>query len=145
MSVVSKSRVDAPFGNDADVVSKTAPCAAFGNDTAMFVRVRHRTLNGHHMRNGQWITKSTSFDVVRAVRINGKPRQKFLFGLGSLKEPVSQLHWFWWHAMCRLNRNISDKRQRQRIIDAMVRKGAPPFSRDQVDYFVKGWPFMAAH
>jgi hypothetical protein len=137
VSQTVKSSARRPFGNDEvsrceamhaelDVVTKSARPRAFGND-AHFVRVRRRKLNGCQHHHGRIITASSSFDVVRAVRINGKPRHKFLFGLGSLKEPTAvwALLWFWSDALRRMNDHGLDQRQRLRLIDALVRKGVP--------------------
>jgi hypothetical protein len=80
------------FGNDS--VERTAS-GTFGNDAiGGFIRVRKRKLKGGHpdMRayraatGGRVATVSMSFDLVRAVRVNGKPRHEFVLGLGSQKD-----------------------------------------------------------
>ena len=127
------------FGNDADVVSKRRGHAAVGNDTALFVRVRRRKLKGGHYR---WrtgdrtpITASASYDVVHAVRIDGKPRHQFLFGLGSLKEGNSdhEMVLFWDHAISKMKRNKLDEERRRRLMDEMIRKGVPAPLADALD------------
>jgi hypothetical protein len=144
-AVVSKCPDVGTFGNDTVVVSKSGACAAFSNYTAMFIRVRRRVLGGqrHH---GYVVKASASYDVVRAVRINGKPRQKFLLGLGSIKElatPSKQtahdLMWFWVHAVLRMRRHgLSDEQQR-RLIEALARKGVRKPSIDECTCFAEGW------
>jgi hypothetical protein len=131
-------------------VSKGPASATFGNDTAMFIRVRRRALKGGHRdwrayrkSKGLIAEASASYDVVRAVRINGKPRQKFLLGLGSLKvkerDEARDLIWFWVHAMCRMRRHgLSDEQQR-RLIAALVRKGVQKPSTDECLRFAKEW------
>ena len=109
-----------------DVVSKSGVDAAFGND-AMFVRVRRRKLKGAYRNwrgGGKPITASTSFDVVHAIRVDGKPRHKFLFGLGSLKTPHTSwgLARFWDHALHRMHRHDLDERRRLQLIAALLRK-----------------------
>jgi hypothetical protein len=60
----------------------------------MFIRVRKRRLKGMasgNIKHGLYLwgrapaSCSTSFDLVRAVRINGNPRHVFVLGLGSQK------------------------------------------------------------
>ena len=121
----------------ADVVSKRPLERTFGNDTAMFVRVRRRKLKGGHYRwrTGDRITASASYDVVHAVRIDGKPRHKFLFGLGSLKEGNSdhEMVLFWDHAISKMKRNKLDEERRRRLMDEMIRKGVPAPLADALD------------
>jgi hypothetical protein len=151
-NVVSKSPAGGTIGND-HVVSKCDPCVSFGND-AMFVRVRRRTLKGghqslraHRKHHGCLVTASASFDVVRAVRINGKPRQKFILGLGSLKTPqvrTCEIFWFWRRALFRMRRHGFDQQQRLRLIDALVRKGVPKPSYRQCEEWVRNTRFINA-
>src|SRR5262245_33360533 len=79
-AVVTKSPAVGTIGNDTAVVTKSLSGSIIGNDTAMFVRVRKRQL----LKFGA----SASYEIVRGVRVNGKPTQKFLLGLGSLKTPL---------------------------------------------------------
>jgi hypothetical protein len=138
--VVSKCRAGETSGNDAGsssdpVVSISVGAARIGNDAgAMFVRVRRRKLKGGHAdwrsyREARGIlqTDSASFDLVRAVRIDGKPRQKFLLGLGSLKFPIGEreLAWFWWRALrSMISYGLSEER-RAGVMLELERKGVP--------------------
>lgn len=122
------------------VVSKSVVSAEFGNDAgAMFVRVRRRALKSvYRQRDGTLIkATSASYDVVRAVRINGKPRQKFLFGLGSLKQPSNQGDFmsFWVHAVGRMKRHGLDDERCRCLIDGMLRKSArKPTAQECADF-----------
>jgi hypothetical protein len=60
-----------------------ARSGAFGNDNVGFIRVRRRSLTPYWEHSA---TASASYDIVRAVRIDGKPRHVFVLGLGSLKD-----------------------------------------------------------
>ena len=140
--VVSKYPVDVRIGNDGGsgassdpVVSKYRAGERSGNDAgSMFVRVRRRKLKGGHAdsryrRESRGIlqTASASFDLVRAVRIDGKPRQKFLLGLGSLKFPIGEreLAWFWWRALrSMISYGLSEER-RAGVMLELERKGVP--------------------
>ena len=121
------------FGNDAsDVGTNCVSDNTIGNDTIGFIRARHRKIKGgpRHLlnrraRNGTLATKSTSFDLVRAVRVNGKPRHQFVLGLGSQKDFEQYCtESFWRKAIYRLNKQGLDKWQRKRLLIQMVRKGA---------------------
>src|SRR5689334_23274998 len=79
--VDTKPVVNETFGNDGGESTSvdTKPCAGatFGNDG--FIRVRRRKIKGGHpdmrayrLRRGLAATTSASFDLVRAVRVNGK-------------------------------------------------------------------------
>jgi hypothetical protein len=148
-AVVTKRDTRAPFGNDtAAVVTKTHDVVTFGNDTAMFVRVRRRKLNKGADPNRfkyyrrDYLTDSASYDVVRAVRINGKPRHKFIVGLGSLKRPIErsgwELLWFWDKALGRMRRRGLSEQQRRQIIAALIRKGVPKVTKAQCKEFCEG-------
>jgi hypothetical protein len=79
---------------------------------------------------------------VRAERVNGKPRHKFVLGLGSLKEPVEHEHdviRFWVHAFYRMKRHGLDEHQRHHIANQMARKGAPLPTAEQCKNRFEGW------
>ena len=131
--VVIKSRVNATFGNDGGVVTKVTTVKSFGNYRLGFLRTRKRHLKGgaaewreYRARNGALVTSSTSFDLVRATRIDGKPRHQFVLGLGSLKDKVKdhELAWFWLRALWRMKRHGLDPEQRHALAKEMIRKGA---------------------
>jgi hypothetical protein len=71
-------------------------------------------------------TQSFSYDLVRAVRINGKPCHKFVLGFGS---PVSR--WskstigFWTRVLARTEKHGFTKDQQFQIADQLRRKGIP--------------------
>ena len=91
-----------------------------------FVRVRKRQLKGaQRARYGRPITSSASFDLVRAVRVNGRPTHRFVLGLGSQKsiDPDGPC-WFWIRAIHRMIRHGLTESQRHRLMAEMVRKGA---------------------
>jgi hypothetical protein len=71
-------------------------------------------------------TSATSFDLVRAVRVNGKPRHEFLLGLGSQKdyEDDAKVVPFWATAISQMAWHKIADHQRSRLIADMVRKGA---------------------
>jgi hypothetical protein len=84
-----------------------------------FIRVRKRKLKG-------LAASSMSFDLVRALRVNGKPRHEFVLGLGSQKDADHDwaLCQFWVHAIQRMAKRGLAEDRRQRLIAEMVRKGA---------------------
>ena len=91
-----------------------------------FIRVRKRKLKGaHQARYGRPITSSASFDVIRAVRVDGRPTHLFVLGLGSQKsiDPHGRC-WFWIRAIHRMIRYGLTECQRYRLLAEMVRKGA---------------------
>lgn len=91
-----------------------------------FIRVRNRELKGAHRdRYGRPITSSASFDVIRAVRVDGRPTHLFVLGLGSQKsiDPHGRC-WFWIRAIHRMIRYGLTECQRDRLLAEMVRKGA---------------------
>ena len=131
--VVSKAGAGARIGNDG-VVSKCRVDETIGNDVAMFVRVRRRKIKGGHPewrlyreRTGALRTASASYDLVRAVRIDGKTRQKFVLGLGSLKHPASEreLARFWWRALRRMISHGLSEERRAGVVLELERKGVP--------------------
>src|SRR5262245_10085365 len=79
-----------------------------------FVRKRKRTTKGRGV--------VLDYDIVRAVRINGQPRHKCVFSLGTFygQQPI----WFWMNAVERMTKAGLSKAQRQYFIAACVRKGA---------------------
>ena len=85
-----------------------------GNDFG-FIRVRKRPA-------------STAFDIVRAVRVNGKPRHKYVLGLGSLKygSTERELFMFWIRAFRSLIQHGLSVEQRFRFADELTRKGVLP-------------------
>jgi hypothetical protein len=143
-------RISRPIADihGADVLTKCLIEATFGND-AVFVRVRRRQLKGGHPHRRPYrerlITESASYDVVRAVRIDGKPRQKFIVGLGSLKTPIPEsggwsLARFWHRALRKMRRRGLSEQQRRHVIAAMIRKGVPKLTKAQCKKFAAGWP-----
>ena len=108
MNVDTKSRASETLGNDSNNVdTKHTDVETFGNYGLGFVRVRKRTLKGGHPSSRAWrrdadiATSAASFEVVRAVRVNGKPRHKFVLGLGSWKNATraNDLVAFWIRAV----------------------------------------------
>jgi hypothetical protein len=91
-----------------------------GNSTTIgFVRVRKRKLTGK--------TASVSYDLVRAVRVNGKPRHKFVMTLGSQKNTLQGcgLADFWMSFFLRKQRDRGlSKDQCWDIARKMIAKGA---------------------
>jgi hypothetical protein len=84
-----------------------------------FVRVRKRKLMGAGGWLGGLAMSSASFDVVMAVRVDGKPRHKFVLSFGSQKDTDRKdnidLFWFWVHATDRMIRHGLTRAQRQRL------------------------------
>ena len=79
---------------------------------------------------------SLTFELVRAVRIDGKPRQQFLLSLGSLRyQRGSKLVWFWVHAIILMRRGGLDLHQRRNLGDQIHRKGAPLPTAAECDEF----------
>jgi hypothetical protein len=117
----------------------------------MFIRVRRRALKGGHpewrayrKRHGCLVTASASYDVVHAVRINGKPRHQFVFGLGSLKQPPLRfdLLRFWICALARMCDHGLSLTQCQRLTAELIRKGAPePTANLYEEYAARRSPF----
>ena len=100
-----------------------------------FVRVRKRKLKGGHpdwrlyrARHGMLASMAMSFDLVRAVRINGKPRHVFVLGLGSQKDHPNRgdrdLVHFWVRAISSMRRHKLTPEQRCWLAVELVRKGA---------------------
>jgi hypothetical protein len=92
-----------------------------------FIRVRKRVLKGGHPMHRYGPTASMSFDIVRAVRIDGEPRHEFVLGLGSQQSPParwSNTVYFWRGAISRMAEYGIPKAERSRLIADMIRKGA---------------------
>lgn len=130
MNVDTKIRPRAQYGNDsASVDTKNEPRVVFDNDSSVgFVRVRRRKLKGG---NGSWSRvrapkASASYDIVKAERVNGKPRHRFVLGLGSLKDKPhnNDLEWFWIWAFQKMSRYGLTKEQSHRIAIKIANKGA---------------------
>jgi hypothetical protein len=101
--------------------------------SAGFIRVIKRKLKGGHpdlrayrAEAGELATVSRSFALVRAVRIDGKPRHVFVLGLGAQKdwERAGHITEFWRVAVRRMKRYGLTRRERRRLVAEMVRKGA---------------------
>jgi hypothetical protein len=146
--VVTKQRSGASFGNDS-VDTKSGIRARFGNDNLGIVRVRKRKLKGgspdwrdYRARNGTLATTSASYDLVRAARVNGKPRHEFVLGLGSLKdhERDGQLVWFWVSVVRGMVRHGLAEHQRWRLLAEIVRKGARLPTIAQCGIPARIWP-----
>jgi len=117
------------------VVTKLRSCEQFGNDGVGFIRVRKRKLKG---------STSASFDLVKAVRLDGKPRHKFVRGFGSQKDTDDSwaLCGVWDHAIGRMVKNGLAEDQRARLVAEMVRKGAQLPPSIECDKFVR---FYSGH
>jgi hypothetical protein len=152
--VDTKSEQFPTFGNDdvGGVDTKSRPLVNFGNDGIGFIRVRKRKLKGGHPsvreRIREWpgyyserARESASFDLVRAVRVDGKPRHQFVLGLGSQKDRERQgLEWFWVRAIYRMAKHGLADDQRQRLIAEMVRKGARLPTLAKCEEHARIWP-----
>ena len=72
-------------------------------------------------------TESGSYDLVRAVRINGQPRHKFVLGFGSPvgsrlgQSPIE----FWMRVLRSTKGHGFTKAQQSQIIEQLKRKGIP--------------------
>jgi hypothetical protein len=132
LSVVTKRRDVATFGNDGENVdTKVTAGGRFGNYSLGFIRIRKRKLKGG--RHGWRAKASSSFDLVRAVRVDDKPRHRFVLGLGSQKEYEhyysdhyysDALLRFWAFAISGMKRHGLTDAQRHHVLAEMVRKGA---------------------
>lgn len=105
-----------------------------------YVRIRKRTLKGgrpgRSSRCCERARSSVSLDLVRAVRVNGKPRRRFVLGLGSLKdERERRLMRFWVNALGSMRRYGLDARRRRKFAFEIVRKGAPLPTAAECDEF----------
>jgi hypothetical protein len=83
---------------------------------------------------------------VKAVRVDGKPRHKFVLSFGSQKDTDRDIHlcWFWAHATHRMIRHGLTRAQRQRLIAELIRKGArvPPVAAMQEHGADQRWPYI---
>ena len=155
LSVDTKSVVNAAFGNDSvgiksgagDVFGNAAALSSYrngrisqsGNDAIGFIRVRKRPLKVTGWRYCRdLIPQSWSFDLVRAVRVGGKPRHHFVLGLASQKQNDRHTDnvWFWERAIFRMTRHGLSGQRRQHLIAEMVRKGARLPSVEKCEKFV---------
>jgi hypothetical protein len=108
-----------------------------------FIRVRRRTFSASYPQK----LGAASYDLVRAVRIDGKPRHTFILGLGSLRDERPErgkhsLMDFWTSAITRMQHHGLGKLQRQQLAEAMVRKGVPLPSSDQCRWQKMATPWM---
>jgi hypothetical protein len=90
--------------------------------TIGFIRVRRRPLYSRDPRKHF----GRSFDIVRAVRIDGQPTHEFVLGLGSLNEtrPAAfDVCDFWLGALDRMKRHGLSPNKRRKFVEAMVTKG----------------------
>src|SRR6266496_2424969 len=151
LTVDTKCGACSPFGNDdnaSGVDTKREPWVRSGNDTIGFIRVRRRHLKGGHPEvraNPRYYrpqaTISVSFDLVRAVRVGGKPRHEFVLGLGSQKNIEHNGHcWFWASAVGRMTRHGLHEPQRHRLVAEMIRKGAQVPSVAECEQHMAVWP-----
>jgi hypothetical protein len=129
--VVSKCHAGGTFGNDgngaAAVVTKCNVDDAFGNDSPGFIRVRKRRLKGSQRSFGGVLqVASVSFDLVKAMRIGGKPRHKFVLGLGSQKngDTGRQAALMLLLAVGRMKAHGLNEIQRRALLAELIRKGA---------------------
>jgi hypothetical protein len=134
--VDTKSCSCAHFGNDGNVDTKHHAGATFGNDAGVgFIRVRKRKLK-------TLATSSASFDLVRAVRVGGRPRHEFVLGFGSQKDSDRDhdLCRFWKRAIHRMVKRGLAEDRRSRLIAEMVRKGARLPTIPTCEEHVRFWP-----
>jgi hypothetical protein len=110
--------------------------------TVGFIRVRKRKLKPKY----RWYTPSTgryagisrkvqipdstvesvSYDLVRAVRINGEPRHKFVLGFGNFTSRWNKsVEPFWVRSFSKIERHGFTKDQRFEIAEKLKRKGIP--------------------
>jgi hypothetical protein len=110
--------------------------------TVGFIRVRKRKLKPKYRwskSKDKWgchykiwdksALVSLSYDLVRAVRINGQPRHKFVLGFGS---PASRymserrgITFFWMHSFDRMEEHGFPREQRFHIAEMLACKGIP--------------------
>jgi hypothetical protein len=126
------------------VDTKSRQLATIGNDGVGFIRVRKRKLRGRASRvvanpPPRRVSASASFDLVHAVRINGKPRHVFVLGLGSQQADHNDgaVCWFWAYAIRRMIEHGLTEDQRARLIAEMVRKGARLPEISEYESFVR--------
>ena len=100
------------------VVTKKGTAPVSGNYVG-FIRVRRRELKRRSWKSAM------SFDLVRAVRVKGQPRHKFLLGLGTQRgEGTYNNARFWIRAILRMIEYGLNEQQRCQLVTEMVRKGA---------------------
>jgi hypothetical protein len=94
--------------------------------TIGFIRVRKRKTKDSH--------DVASFDIVRAVRLRGQPRHKFVLGLGTVRHRSGDIR-FWMNALERMAKHGLSQSQRKHFIQAITRKGVQlPTRKDCRDY-----------
>src|SRR6516225_7304199 len=104
--------------------------------TIGFIRVRNRKLSPRSPEKVWGTVRPTaaaSYDIVRAVRVNGKPRHEFVLGLGTRgnNDTSRDNVWFWMGALERMIEHGLTKAQRDHFVSALVRKGvAIPSSKE---------------
>ena len=88
-----------------------------------FIRVHKRKLKPI---NPWQARKSASFDLVRAVRVNGKPRHLFVLGLGSQKDNATGriAAYMLLLAIGRMQRHGLNELHRRALLAELIRKGA---------------------
>jgi len=152
-AVVTKCTAGETIGNySEEVVTKCRDVQTFGNYGLGFVRVRKRKLKGGHAdwrdyreSRGLLATASASFDLVRAVRANGKPRHKFVFGLGSVKDKRHH-HELPWSAIY----GVDERRQYERCLArrsrtiCLTNRGLVPFGARTLAHFPRRWWGLAS-
>jgi hypothetical protein len=102
------------------VVIKSAGAVVIKN--IGFVRVRKRALKD----GGSAVT----FDLLRSLRIDGKPTNKFVMTIGTQRSDRDDPR-FWPRAVARMVAHGLPAQQRQRLVEEMVRKGAKPPGKRQ--------------
>lgn len=87
----------------------------------MFVRWKMRQSRGEDVRTLH------SAVLVQSVRINGKPRQKIIAFLGSLREPIHVAQPYFWHnAETALNNAGIDGDTQMGILEKLATKTSRP-------------------
>jgi hypothetical protein len=88
----------------SDFGDSPKPHTTAGDDPpfrAAFIRTRHRKLRRRRLIGLESPIESVTFDVVRCVRENGRPVQRFVIGLGTLKFGVGWDGRSAWHERLR--------------------------------------------
>jgi hypothetical protein len=75
--------------------------------------------------------KAASYDIVRAVRINGTPRHEFVLGLGTLYCDRDRDVSFWMEAVHRMTERGLTKAERKHFMHLCTLKGAPLPTREE--------------
>jgi hypothetical protein len=116
--------------------------------TTGFIRVRRRKLKGklrpwrrgekeraltycrniyefNRLRRIEPPSESASYDLVRAVRVGGKPRHKFVLGFGSITNRDRKFALFWIRSFYRMAEHGFTKEQCFQIAEKLKHKGVP--------------------